>query len=311
MTQKNFDPNVDYQRSRMDHTGRKFQSLNLPDLTGKRYLDLGCNSGAFCQLALEHGAAQVAGVDIDPRLIAIARENIPQGEFFVFRFEEIDLEHRQFDVITIASAIHYSQNFLVVAQRIFKMLAPGGLLVIEGGLFDPMANTRLNTPVPNWRQIGDHCRHLSMNFLDEILFPNSHVSLVGPSLQQGGDNLSRYAVHVHYAPGELSLDKRPATVDLEGFIRALAVSYDTVQAKYPMSNHMEALKRTALLGLGNYDKTFKPTPEIIGLIAGELIYCTSDWASEITILDGYGSDTGRQIAEALQAKGVVARTATR
>ena len=304
------DANVIYQRSRLEHTRKKFLSLDLPPLNGKRYLDLGCNAGAFCEFALEEGARQVGGVDIDPKLVEIARERLPTVEFFIYRFEEMDLGSREYDIITIASAIHYSQEFLVVAERIFRYLAPDGLLVVEGGLFDPMGNTMLNTPVPNWRLIGDHCRHLSMNFVSEVLFPSSDVRLVGPSLQQDGDNLSRYALHVARNYAECSMAKRSAHVDLEGFIRALAISHDTVHKKYSISNHMGPIKRSALLGPGEFDSLLAAGPEVLDIIVSEVLYCVSDWASEVVLRDCYGSETGRHIVERLKGKGMPAELTT-
>lgn len=294
--------NVTYQSSRIDHTRKKFNGLELPDLKGKRFLDLGCNSGAFCQFADELGASQVAGIDIDSRLIDIAREQLPNGIFAVSKFEDMHLNGEKFDVVTIASAIHYSQNFLVVADRIMDLLSPGGLLVIEGGLFDPAGNTALNTPVPGWRKIGDHCRQLSLGFARDVMFPTCTVKLIGSSLNQGGDNQARYVLHVTNPERKnVPMPKKvPARLDLEAFIRSLAVSYDTIADKYPLSKHMEALKIAALMGPGKYDEhlTGRDLPE---LIAKEIQYCTDDWASRVEIVDLCNTTIGHELAIALSA----------
>lgn len=296
------DVNVSYQTSRIDHTQRKFRSLGLPSLHGKRYLDLGCNAGTFCALALEEGAASVAGLDIDERMVQHAKQEIPEAEFFQSRFEDMDLGTREFDVITIASAIHYSREFLVVAKNIFDCLSPQGLLVIEGGLFDPLGSTTLNAPVPNWRQIGDHCRHLSSRFVSDVMFPDSNVTLVGPSLQQGGDNLSRYVLHVKRNGATASLERRPACIELEAFIRALAMSYDTIQSRYPISAYVEDIKRAALLGAGTFDSIMKNQQDLLQLIASEIEFCTSDWASEIVLRDCYNTEAAQEIVSNLEAK---------
>lgn len=272
--------NIIYQKSRLEHTKRKFETLKLPDLAGKRYADLGCNAGMFCRFAADAGADKVVGVDIDARLLEIARENVPEAEFFNFRFEDIALEGHKFDVITIASAIHYSQQFLKVADIILSLLADDGLLVIEGGLYDPEGATQLNTPVPNWREIGDHCRHLSRRFVADVLFPHCDVTLVGPSLQQGGDNLNRYALHITKTPGAT----RPASatvaqLDLTEFLKALAVSDTTIQDKYAIKAHMDDMARLAA------DPAAPIAPEQLAplaeLIKAEIAYCTGDWAASI------------------------------
>ena len=93
-----------------------------------------------------------------------------------------------------------------------------------------------------------------------------------------------------------------AKVDLEAFIRGLAVSYDTVEPKYPISGHMEAIAKAALMGPGQY-ATHLSSPDLIDLIAREIEYCVSDWASEIAIVDVYRSDLGRKLADHLTARG--------
>lgn len=39
----------------------------LPDLSGKRVIDLGCGYGWFCRSAREAGAAEVLGVDLSKK----------------------------------------------------------------------------------------------------------------------------------------------------------------------------------------------------------------------------------------------------
>ena len=285
--------NIIYQKSRLEHTKKKYETLQLPDLAGKRYADLGCNAGMFCRFAADAGAADVVGVDIDVKLLEIARENVPEATFFHFRFEDIDIPDRKFDVITIASAIHYSQRFLDVADIILDLLADDGLLVIEGGLYDPEGATALNTPVPNWREIGDHCRHLSRGFVADILFPHCDVALVGPSLQQGGDNLNRYALHIRKTPGATRATA-VAQLDLREFLKALAVSDTTIQDKYPIKAHMNDIIRLA----GDLNAPVAPDQlaALAGLVKAEVAYCTGDWAETVVFSNTDGSDLGRLIA---------------
>ena len=46
----------------------------MPDLTGKRVLDLGCGFGHVARYARQMGAAEVLGLDISDRMIEAARE---------------------------------------------------------------------------------------------------------------------------------------------------------------------------------------------------------------------------------------------
>ena len=42
----------------------------LPDLRGRRVLDLGCGFGWFCRWARTQGAVQVAGIDVSKKMQA-------------------------------------------------------------------------------------------------------------------------------------------------------------------------------------------------------------------------------------------------
>lgn len=46
----------------------------LPELAGKRVLDLGCGYGWFCRAARDLGAADVVGIDLSAKMLARAAE---------------------------------------------------------------------------------------------------------------------------------------------------------------------------------------------------------------------------------------------
>jgi 16S rRNA G1207 methylase RsmC len=49
---------------------------HVPDLAGRRVLDLGTGTGVLAILAAKRGAAQVVAVDLDPVAVSNARENV-------------------------------------------------------------------------------------------------------------------------------------------------------------------------------------------------------------------------------------------
>src|ERR1700676_3747139 len=49
----------------------------LPDLRGRKVLDLGCGYGWFCRWAREAGAAEVVGIDVSEKMLARARADTP------------------------------------------------------------------------------------------------------------------------------------------------------------------------------------------------------------------------------------------
>lgn len=51
----------------------RLRQLDLPDLTGKSVLDVGCNSGMYCFEAARCGASRVVGIDLSRRRLKQAR----------------------------------------------------------------------------------------------------------------------------------------------------------------------------------------------------------------------------------------------
>lgn len=60
----------------------KVISALLPDLKGKTVVDFGCGDGVLAELAVQHGAAKIYGIDPVPSLLEIARKRVPSGDFF-------------------------------------------------------------------------------------------------------------------------------------------------------------------------------------------------------------------------------------
>src|SRR5215470_14700506 len=63
----------------------------LGDLTGHAVVDVGCGGGRAAGELAERGAHAI-GVDLDPEMIAVARQRWPAGEFHVGDATELPLE---------------------------------------------------------------------------------------------------------------------------------------------------------------------------------------------------------------------------
>ena len=119
----------------------------LPDLDRARVVDLGCGFGAFARWAVEHGAAEVLGIDLSERMLerALAVTSDERIRYRKGDLEMLDLPRGEFDVAYSALALHY----LVDVGRLFSVvhdaLRPGGhfIFTIEHPIF--MAPTR-----PRW-----------------------------------------------------------------------------------------------------------------------------------------------------------------
>lgn len=81
----------------------------LPELRGRRVLDLGCGYGWFCRWARDAGAVKVLGIDLSEKMLARARIH-PADSAIRYRrsdLETLDLPADAFDVVFSSLAFHY------------------------------------------------------------------------------------------------------------------------------------------------------------------------------------------------------------
>jgi SAM-dependent methyltransferase len=238
------DVNLAYQaaesQSGGSYTENKLRRLQLPSLQGKNFLDLGCNSGFYCNYAKKEGANRVVGVDIDERVIALARESYPEIEFYDKGWDVFP--SGPFDVVILLSAIHYARSPVAVVKDVFRELRSDGLFVLEGGLMDYQGNWKTDCLVPGWRKVGDRCRHLSLGYLRNHLLSGFRWEVIGPSELRGGDEVPRYVVHARKAAGVETRSLH--TVDLLEYASGVALSGDTIVDAQPAATYVRHLARS-------------------------------------------------------------------
>jgi SAM-dependent methyltransferase len=105
----------------------------LPDLRGRRVVDLGCGFGWFCRYAREAGAAEVLGLDLSENMLARARTMTADPAITYRRadLEELDLPPASFDFAYSSLAFHYVENLPGLLATIANALVPGGRLVFS------------------------------------------------------------------------------------------------------------------------------------------------------------------------------------
>jgi tRNA (mo5U34)-methyltransferase len=114
---------------------------DLPDLTGQRVLDIGCNAGYMSFAAKRLGAAGVLGVDSN---LGAATSFVEQAtfcrdalgldcEFREQSFFEIDTAiDPPFDLVLFCGVLYHLENYATALDKVAALAVPGsGLIVLE------------------------------------------------------------------------------------------------------------------------------------------------------------------------------------
>lgn len=105
----------------------------MPDLKGKRVLDLGCGFGEHCKLFVDYGAEKVIGIDISSRMLEVARqENCdPKIVYINMPMENIAQINESFDVVVSSLALQYVEDFVGVVKNIYTLLDTDGIFIFS------------------------------------------------------------------------------------------------------------------------------------------------------------------------------------
>ena len=105
----------------------------IPELVGRRVLDLGCGCGANCLDFIQRGADRVLGIDLSEKMLEVARSEAadPRIEYRRMDMSDIWEIDEQFDLVYSSLAFHYIEDISALFQHIYKRLAPGGVLLFS------------------------------------------------------------------------------------------------------------------------------------------------------------------------------------
>jgi SAM-dependent methyltransferase len=103
----------------------------LPDLRGKRVVDLGCGFGWFARWAAEQGAARVVGLDLSANMIERARRDTTSEriEYQIADLETLELPVAAYDLAYSSLAFHYIEDFGRLVRTVHQALVPGAQFV--------------------------------------------------------------------------------------------------------------------------------------------------------------------------------------
>jgi len=104
-------------------------------LTGQRVLEIGCGRGVGLEILLGLGAAEVVGLDIDPRMIRLAQERLA-GKGYRARAETGDAEairlpDASVDGVFDFGILHHVPGWPKALGEIARALKPDGVFYFE------------------------------------------------------------------------------------------------------------------------------------------------------------------------------------
>lgn len=96
---------------------------------GHTYCDVGCGAGMAAWIAAHRGA-RVAGLDASAKLLEIARERVPGGDFRQGDIEDLPFENQSFDLVTGFNSFQYAGDPRAALQEARRICKPRGHVAV-------------------------------------------------------------------------------------------------------------------------------------------------------------------------------------
>lgn len=93
--------------------------------SGTRLLDVGCGSGLALTLASARGAV-VAGIDVSPGLLGVARERLPGADLRLGDLQVLPFGDAAFDVVIGVNAFQFAADPVAALAEAARVVRPGG-----------------------------------------------------------------------------------------------------------------------------------------------------------------------------------------
>jgi ubiquinone/menaquinone biosynthesis C-methylase UbiE len=172
-------PAENYQRYFVPSIGRPVADdlIAIADLqAGHRILDVACGTGVVTRLAAERvgAAGTVAGLDVNPGMLAVARAQTPPGTPIAWHHANADsmpLPDEAFDLVLCQMGLQFISNKLAALREMRRVLAPGGraFITVPGPkppLFAVLTDALAHHVSPQVASFGDLV--FSMHDADEL-----------------------------------------------------------------------------------------------------------------------------------------------
>jgi ubiquinone/menaquinone biosynthesis C-methylase UbiE len=142
-------------------------------LDGREVLEIGCGRGVGVEVIFQRfGAGRVTAIDLDPRMIALARERLrafgPERlRLAVGEATAIDAPDHTFDGVFDFGMLHHVPNWQQAVTEVARVLKPGGLFFFEEVTKQALGRwiyrTLLDHPKENRFGVGEFTAALESN----------------------------------------------------------------------------------------------------------------------------------------------------
>ncbi|NER25322.1 MAG: class I SAM-dependent methyltransferase [Symploca sp. SIO1C2] len=124
-----------------DADGYQAQPLMVAEqiekLDAKKVLEVGCGKGFNSRfLAQQYPSSQFVGIDLTPHHVAIASRkarNLTNLTFQIGNFNSLNFPSQSFELVFACECLCHSDQLAITLAEIFRLLRPGGKLVIFDG----------------------------------------------------------------------------------------------------------------------------------------------------------------------------------
>ena len=99
-------------------------------------LDVGCGAGKPTAKFLTKKGFKVTGIDISDKMLKMARQNVPEGNFINMDMRNLEFDENSFDgIISVYSLFHVPKNqHSQIFENFYRVLKPGGIMLINTGI---------------------------------------------------------------------------------------------------------------------------------------------------------------------------------
>jgi len=153
----------------------RMMQMCLDGIDAASVLDVGTGSGLFAETFFNKGLT-VAGADVNPEMIAAAKEYVPAGRFEVAPAEKMPFEDKAFDLVFMACVFHEVDDQVQALQEA-KRIAVKRIAILEyphkEQPFGPPMHHRLTID-----QVRDYAKQAGLDRMQTVELANVNLYLL-------------------------------------------------------------------------------------------------------------------------------------